>query len=480
MAANLEKTLVDFRQAWQFGTRSTIRQFCFATSSQPNDKDLAQNTATSATLFPNRTSWEPPEHDCAVLNANEILIASGWGVRASPLTITFDDFLVLCYSWKISPKVLEAIIPYNVELPNFFEYHLEEGAFVGNSDTQLCALHLAFKLDLRRHEYIMCIVRYDIHKRQMKALLFQCGVVGTHKHGTPISDSYDEVLQDSLEALGRDPLQLVQFILKRYMSRLIENFSRVCRQLYSTEGMIGVTTRARWLLSEGYTLHSKDYDDIGAKLYMNQIDITRLMICCSTLRVFAEQFQEIVNQIRHLSASSTSSNHYDQFYKQRSETESMIQRLALIKLELEYAQNRLNTQFNILYNLTTQRDSRLQLTIAEAAKRDSSTMRAISILTLVFLPATFVSTVFSTSIFDFQKWHSQHESTQSSDGTTGVVSMGWWIYLMCCILCTLIVSSIWYLSTRKELRISAAKADRLLESGLQSNEVDQEGVSESE
>ena len=466
MVTSLENALNEFRRTWHFHpTRSTVKQFSFKHRAQNEDITPAHGNITSG------TPWQPIEHDwLASKGNNEILIASGWGNIASPLTITSDDFLVLCQKWNISPKILEAITPFHAELPNFFEYHIEQRNPAHKNDTQPCVLHLALKLDLRRRAYIMCIVRYDILNGQIKALIMDSGVLKRHNHGIPIPDSYNEVMQDNLEALSYDPLQLVHLLLEKFKSRFLDDFALVCKQIFATEGMIGVTKRARWLLKEGYAIRSNDYDDISAKLYKNQVDISRLMKTCSTLRVFAEQFQEIVDQTRHLPITSSSSNLDDGIYKQRSQTESMIKRLISVNFELEYAQNRLTSQFDILYNLTSQRDSRLQLTIAEAAKRDSSTMRAISILTLVFLPATFVSTVFSTSVFDFQKWQRQHDSKEIVEGASAVVSMGWWIYLMCCILCTLLVSMFWYLWTRKELRRSADKSEERLESGLQTSD----------
>ena len=44
-----------------------------------------------------------------------------------------------------------------------------------------------------------------------------------------------------------------------------------------------------------------------------------------------------------------------------------------------------------LYNRTSQSDSRLNYQIAKAARQDSYDMRAIALLTIFFLPGTFVA-----------------------------------------------------------------------------------------
>lgn len=53
------------------------------------------------------------------------------------------------------------------------------------------------------------------------------------------------------------------------------------------------------------------------------------------------------------------------------------------------------------YTLMARNDNWLNLEVAQASKRDSTDMRSIAVLTLVFLPATFVATFFSTGFYDF-------------------------------------------------------------------------------
>ncbi|KAF2475081.1 uncharacterized protein BDR25DRAFT_160310, partial [Lindgomyces ingoldianus] len=73
--------------------------------------------------------------------------------------------------------------------------------------------------------------------------------------------------------------------------------------------------------------------------------------------------------------------------------------------------------------------------VARAAKQDSSAMRTISILTLTFLPMTAVAAVFSGTVFNFENW-----------GVPGqrVASEGWWVFLVTCILATVVTVGAWY------------------------------------
>jgi len=55
------------------------------------------------------------------------------------------------------------------------------------------------------------------------------------------------------------------------------------------------------------------------------------------------------------------------------------------------------TKHQQVYNTVAQRDSTLMVEIGKAAKRDSDAMKAIAIVTMAFLPATFSSVTTSSS-----------------------------------------------------------------------------------
>jgi len=69
------------------------------------------------------------------------------------------------------------------------------------------------------------------------------------------------------------------------------------------------------------------------------------------------------------------------------------------------------------------------------SKQDTDSMKTIAVVTLVFLPATLVSTVFSTGIFNFH-------ASESPDSPKTVSKYGW-IYLLLCILLTMLTLSSW-------------------------------------
>ncbi|PVF94355.1 hypothetical protein CPB86DRAFT_713399 [Serendipita vermifera] len=106
----------------------------------------------------------------------------------------------------------------------------------------------------------------------------------------------------------------------------------------------------------------------------------------------------------------------------------------------------LSTELRIVYSLTSQRDNDLNLkisrltarqnqfntTIASATRRDSIDMRVIAGVTLVFLPGTFVATLFSSSFWNFHP---------PEDGR--VVSSWIWLYATVTGVLTFIVLALW-------------------------------------
>ncbi|KAK2009781.1 hypothetical protein LZ32DRAFT_608182 [Colletotrichum eremochloae] len=85
--------------------------------------------------------------------------------------------------------------------------------------------------------------------------------------------------------------------------------------------------------------------------------------------------------------------------------------------------SRLDLQLNVLYNYIAQAESNLSRQIATNAGLDSTAMKTLAVVTMVFLPPTFIATLFSMSMFDWQS------SSSAAAGDTGrTVVPEFWIY----------------------------------------------------
>ncbi|KAK1584947.1 uncharacterized protein LY79DRAFT_559858 [Colletotrichum navitas] len=84
--------------------------------------------------------------------------------------------------------------------------------------------------------------------------------------------------------------------------------------------------------------------------------------------------------------------------------------------------SRLDLQLNVLYNFIAQAENNLNMKIAANAGLDSTAMKTLAVVTMVFLPPTFVATIFSMSMFDWQG------SSSTAGETNGTVVPEFWIY----------------------------------------------------
>lgn len=113
--------------------------------------------------------------------------------------------------------------------------------------------------------------------------------------------------------------------------------------------------------------------------------------------------------------------------------------------EAESWKQKANILVQTVFTLTTQRDQELGIqiasdsrTLAQEAKRDSTSMKAIAAVTMSFLPGTFVASLFAMPMFD---WNAP---------TNDYVSSRFWIYWAVTVPLTFAVLAIWLLWTNYE------------------------------
>ncbi|KAL8788932.1 MAG: hypothetical protein Q9213_001455 [Squamulea squamosa] len=102
--------------------------------------------------------------------------------------------------------------------------------------------------------------------------------------------------------------------------------------------------------------------------------------------------------------------------------------------------NRIRIQLSVVANFIAQNDSRTNIAIADASRRiafetrrDSDAMKTIAALTMVFLPGTFVATLFGMVFF----------TVDSSSSTKFHVNSLWWIYVAVTLPLTLLTIGVW-------------------------------------
>jgi Mg2+ and Co2+ transporter CorA len=99
--------------------------------------------------------------------------------------------------------------------------------------------------------------------------------------------------------------------------------------------------------------------------------------------------------------------------------------------------------------MMAQKDNDVNIEISRATKADSVAMKSIAIVTLTFLPATYVSALLGMNLFNFDPNAHGGHITHSPD---------LWIYFLSSILLSVAVLAIWW--QRREEMIGDLKGTR--------------------
>ncbi|OAL48772.1 hypothetical protein IQ07DRAFT_645530 [Pyrenochaeta sp. DS3sAY3a] len=97
---------------------------------------------------------------------------------------------------------------------------------------------------------------------------------------------------------------------------------------------------------------------------------------------------------------------------------------------------RIQNEITLAFNAAAQRDSMIQVEMGLQSTREASAMRAIAVVTMIFLPATFVSTLFGMNFFSF-------EPSEGRGRSSFTVSTHFWIYWVITIPLTIITLLMW-------------------------------------
>lgn len=117
---------------------------------------------------------------------------------------------------------------------------------------------------------------------------------------------------------------------------------------------------------------------------------------------------------------------------------------------------RIQNEITLAFNAAAQRDSKIQVRIGEEAKREASAMKAIAVVTMTFLPATFVSTLFGMNFFSF-------EPSEGVERSSFTVSRHFWIYWAFSVPMTFVTLALWFGWSHgaKRLRLSSSRSGAL-------------------
>ena len=361
---------------------------------------------------------------------------SGCGAPHSPFPITKKDFQSLCYGWQISPKLLRKVA---LGFSHYFEYdYEEEPPDPGNTTTQLSSV----TQQPRKYKYLNIIINYWISPGEVFCLFRNnLTIPGSAKcliltGSQTFREKFKQGITENAEDIIKNSASVIACLLASITNDIGKGISSVAGRMNSAEARLGISTPEvrEWLANLGF---NRERDE-SYELLNEEIHHLQLMICNSRGETeIVITFLKILTIILEVNTDKAA----DPILFQN--IDNIIHRCNLMLAHLTATSAVVNSQMACLFNLINQRDARLSYELGQTMKqiagdslRDSSAMKTISILTLVFLPGTFVSAIFSTTIFDFT-------NADAGAGRYGKVAPAWWIYLVCCVLSTLTTVGIW-------------------------------------
>jgi hypothetical protein len=90
-----------------------------------------------------------------------------------------------------------------------------------------------------------------------------------------------------------------------------------------------------------------------------------------------------------------------------------------------------------------QEDNMLNFSIAVASSRDNSSMKALAVITALFLPGTYMATLFSMTMFNWQNDGRSEAAAPGNTSSSKIVMPMFWVYWVLAVPLTLIVVVSW-------------------------------------
>ncbi|KIW05663.1 uncharacterized protein PV09_03527 [Verruconis gallopava] len=315
---------------------------------------------------------------------------------------------------------------------------------------------------------------YDFETGTTTGMLFGDGVTSTARCVEEPSLAFGilQDLQSHLEQcpdLWSDPLLVPTVFLGFHLRRVNAYVSRsLTEQIMRLEDELGVTRVGRRDSEQNvqahktFNRHRHEEDPEGPKGLLGKEKAMRLTIRVNThlTRLLVAKQLPIWN-----CEASKAILHFVQehgVYPRPTSPKVVAERLKAnlhvatgLDRSLDSLQARLNLQLNVLYSFIAQTDNhhaaqlaRLSVQLADMTSRDGASMKILALITTIFLPGTYVATLFSTSMFNWA----------AKDGE-GLLSGHFWIYWAVAVPLTFVTISGWALWWRIETQRSRRARD---------------------
>lgn len=192
---------------------------------------------------------------------------------------------------------------------------------------------------------------------------------------------------------------------------------------------------AVWLIRDQVRAIEKDLPEPGtvpSPDYRNMHDIARHAIhVCETLDVAVQTIESVQMHYEKFLGSKPQQHDLALDQDLRAQLEFYRGFIANLRHRSTSNEKRLQNEIQLAFNTVAQHNAGTSVEIGRAAQIDSSAMKTIAFVTLIFLPPTFISSIFSMSFF------------QAGDGGGWGMSDNFWLYWVFAVPTTIATVLIW-------------------------------------
>ena len=313
----------------------------------------------------------------------------------------------------------------------WFTHNLD---FNDSTGVVLSGISICYRWGLGHNIFMVVFGRYSVKKNVFNLFVSSKGIM-------PLNWSIHQLLSMHQDELRAHPLQLVGLLLEiceRFIDLQTQEMNRRHLQVARRLGV----SHDDWL--GGWHIDPANEPDMSRFIYIAYDWTSWLIRSCRDLISIGEQFVKLADKIDTRYGSQQDMVMLLSLAVR--EVQDVINRAEMDLHMLDHLERVVSSHFESYNNLLAREESKHGAAISEASKnvaeaswQDSRSMKTVSYLTMAFLPTTFVSAIFSTTVFDFQNWT-----------TREVVSPGWWVLLLTSGLVTVLTLSIWFVYQQRE------------------------------
>jgi hypothetical protein len=322
-----------------------------------------------------------------------------------------------------------------------FSMHYSRG-----SDGKLQKIYIVVKV-VQKVEIANCLLSltYDVASKEINAFLCGDGIVvprGCDQEVGQQGVQWLDAIRDAGPDMWTNPLTLPTILLQVCAMRTLVRTTTYEHWLVDIENHLGVTfagmagnrgDRPLWPM------------DIKVKWATRQLhSLQPQMLFMLTVSSWQKRYAEWLSKTLESLGSDIGSELRGLLILGSTIEDTHSSVVGLVEF-FESLRGRAQSQIDLLFSVVSQRDSllsqkanELNFEVARSTKEDSISMSTFTFITAVFLPPTFIATLFSMSMFDWMVG-------SGSDDGQNTMSKKFWIFWVAALPLTALTIGGWYL-----------------------------------